>query len=218
MCNFREAAGGQGEDSLALDGERGRVKRHGVGSSGRQCAELRKTFRVVQHADDPQMVEGALGLPRILGLELERHPHAGPVEHGHLIGAQVVHGDRPVQLGCFHHERRQFGDAGAHVQAPAARAEAVAQDGGQRGPEFLARPPPFLPEGVASFVTVDGSQRLVVQAVEDPRDGSERGGLERCHGGERVWCRSRSGLDNSAHPRCSIICAEKWRNGGCRMP
>src|SRR5204863_7313247 len=51
-CDFAEAAGGEGEDGLALDGERSRVERHRVGSSGGERAELRETFRVVQHADD----------------------------------------------------------------------------------------------------------------------------------------------------------------------
>src|SRR5207249_4609914 len=155
------------EDLLSLLHKYSRIERHRIGTPIRQRREFGKSLGIIKNADDPEVVELALGSTRIFGHKLEGKACARLVQQDDFIGSQITGDDFPTELHRFHSQERDLGDTGSDIEAPSSRTQTSEQYFRELDAQRLARPSAILPEFISSLVAVNGSQARIVQTVED---------------------------------------------------
>ena len=112
MCNQRTYDAAFCLKLQWVEGER-------IASSIRQRRQMGEPFRIIQHADHPEMIELALRASRINRMEREGNRVAGKVEGCDFGSPKIIGFHRPTQLHRFHNQSGKFRHPGTNVE-PAA--------------------------------------------------------------------------------------------------
>jgi hypothetical protein len=124
-----------------------------------------ESLGIIQHTDHPEMIESALRASCINHMELERNRVADTVEGCDFGSPKVIGFYCPAKLYRFHNQRWEFRHSGADIETAATPCESRLQFHGDLTPETVTRSSFRSPELIATFITIDRSQCVIVEAA-----------------------------------------------------
>jgi len=106
-----------------------------------------------------------------------------PIHFPHFSLAKIIGRHLPIKFFSFHHHHGKFRNAGAHIQAPSLWGKPVMEDRGQPDSETFTGETTILPECGSPLITINGSERVIIQRIKHSVDKPASGGTKsRGHG------------------------------------
>lgn len=98
---------------------------------------------------------------------MDRQPTTSTIKYRHLSSPKIVGFNVSFKTDRFSDQCRDLCDSGTDVKAPAATRQLPHKSLGYLRAQSQTRLPLLPPEFIASFVTVDAAEFLVIKPVED---------------------------------------------------